>query len=108
MDLLRKIYQPLQRLEFPLTVGGWLLLAGLMLYATRARSSPRRSWNVRMIQSHSGPSPQFMSEQYAHTLIAIQKEFTPAPSQIETISFCAVSQKRGASHPQHRFANTYR
>jgi membrane-associated protease RseP (regulator of RpoE activity) len=34
MGLLRKIYQPLRRLEMPLTVGGWLLLAGLMLYAT--------------------------------------------------------------------------
>lgn len=34
MGLLRKIYQPLQRLEVPLTVGGWVLLAGLMLYAT--------------------------------------------------------------------------
>ena len=34
MGLLRKIYQPLQRLELPLTVGGWVLLAGLTLYAT--------------------------------------------------------------------------
>ena len=34
MGLLRKIYQPLRRLEMPLAVGGWLLLAGLMLYAT--------------------------------------------------------------------------
>ena len=34
MGLLRKIYQPLRRLEVPLTVGGWVLLAGLMLYAT--------------------------------------------------------------------------
>src|SRR5436190_13846736 len=34
MGLLRKIYQPLQRLEVPLTVGGWVLLAGLTLYAT--------------------------------------------------------------------------
>ena len=34
MGLLRKIYQPLRRLEMPLTVGGWVLLAGLMLYAT--------------------------------------------------------------------------
>ena len=34
MGLLRKIYQPLRRLEAPLTVGGWVLLAGLTLYAT--------------------------------------------------------------------------
>jgi regulator of sigma E protease len=34
MGLLRKIYQPLRRLEVPLTVGGWVLLAGLTLYAT--------------------------------------------------------------------------
>jgi regulator of sigma E protease len=34
MGLLRKIYQPLQRLEVPLTVGGWVLLAGLTFYAT--------------------------------------------------------------------------
>ena len=34
MGLLRKIYQPLRRLEIPLTIGGWVLLAGLMLYAT--------------------------------------------------------------------------
>lgn len=34
IGLLRKIYQPLRRLEVPLTVGGWLLMAGLMLYAT--------------------------------------------------------------------------
>jgi regulator of sigma E protease len=34
MGLLRKIYQPLRRLEVPLAVGGWVLLAGLMLYAT--------------------------------------------------------------------------
>ena len=34
MGLLRKIYEPLRRLELPLTVGGWVLLAGLMLYAT--------------------------------------------------------------------------
>jgi regulator of sigma E protease len=34
MGLLRKIYQPLRRLEMPLTIGGWVLLAGLMLYAT--------------------------------------------------------------------------
>jgi regulator of sigma E protease len=34
MGLLRKIHQPLQRLEMPLTVGGWALLAGLTLYVT--------------------------------------------------------------------------
>ena len=34
MGLLRKIYQPLQRLEIPLTVGGWVLLAGLTSYTT--------------------------------------------------------------------------
>ena len=34
MGLLRKLYQPLRRLEMPLTIGGWVLLAGLMLYAT--------------------------------------------------------------------------
>src|SRR5687767_630390 len=34
MGLLRKIYQPLRRLELPLTVGGWVLLAGLTLYVT--------------------------------------------------------------------------
>jgi regulator of sigma E protease len=34
MGLLRKIYQPLRRLEVPLTAGGWVLLAGLLLYAT--------------------------------------------------------------------------
>ena len=34
IGLLRKIYQPLRRLEVPLTVGGWVLLAGLTLYAT--------------------------------------------------------------------------
>ena len=34
MGLLRKIYQPLRRLEMPLTVGGWVLLAGLTLYLT--------------------------------------------------------------------------
>jgi regulator of sigma E protease len=34
MGLLRKIYQPLRSLEMPLTVGGWVLLAGLTLYAT--------------------------------------------------------------------------
>lgn len=34
MGLLRKIYQPLRRLEVPLTVGGWVMLAGLTFYAT--------------------------------------------------------------------------
>jgi len=34
MGLLRKIHQPSQRLEMPLAVGGWVLLAGLTLYAT--------------------------------------------------------------------------
>ncbi|HET6409091.1 MAG TPA: site-2 protease family protein, partial [Chthoniobacteraceae bacterium] len=34
MGLFRKIYQPLRRLEIPLTVGGWVLLAGLTLYVT--------------------------------------------------------------------------
>ena len=34
MGLFRKICQPLLRLEVPLTVGGWVLLAGLMLYAS--------------------------------------------------------------------------
>jgi len=34
MGLLRKIYEPLRRLEMPLTVGGWVLLAGLTLYVT--------------------------------------------------------------------------
>jgi regulator of sigma E protease len=34
MGLLRKIYQPLRRLEMPLTVAGWVLLAGLTLYVT--------------------------------------------------------------------------
>jgi regulator of sigma E protease len=34
MGLLRKIYQPLRKLEIPLTVGGWVLLAGLTLYTT--------------------------------------------------------------------------
>jgi regulator of sigma E protease len=34
MGLLRRIYHPLRRLEMPLTVGGWVLLAGLILYAT--------------------------------------------------------------------------
>jgi regulator of sigma E protease len=34
MGLLRKIHEPLRKLEMPLTVGGWVLLAGLTLYAT--------------------------------------------------------------------------
>ena len=34
MGLLRKIYEPLRRVEVPLTVGAWAVLAGLMLYAT--------------------------------------------------------------------------
>ena len=34
MGLLRKIHQPLRRLEVPLTLAGWVLLAGLTLYAT--------------------------------------------------------------------------
>lgn len=34
MGLLRKIYQPLRRLELPLTVGGWVMLTGLTVYAT--------------------------------------------------------------------------
>ena len=34
MGLLRKIHLPLQRLEMPLTLGGWVLLAGLTVYAT--------------------------------------------------------------------------
>jgi regulator of sigma E protease len=34
MGLVQKIYQPLRRLEMPLTVGGWVLLASLTLYAT--------------------------------------------------------------------------
>src|ERR1044071_2365019 len=33
MGLLRTIYQPLHKLEVPLTVAGWLFLAGLTLYA---------------------------------------------------------------------------
>jgi hypothetical protein len=32
--LLRKIYLPLRKLEMPLSVGGWVALAALMLYAT--------------------------------------------------------------------------
>ena len=34
MSVLRKIHQPLRKLELPLTVGGWALLLGLTLYAT--------------------------------------------------------------------------
>jgi regulator of sigma E protease len=34
MGVLRKIHQPLRKLELPLTVGGWVLLLGLALYAT--------------------------------------------------------------------------
>jgi regulator of sigma E protease len=34
MCLLRAIYQPLRKLEIPLTVGGWVVLLGLTLYAT--------------------------------------------------------------------------
>ena len=34
IGLLRKVHEPLRRLEMPLTLGGWILLAGLMLYAT--------------------------------------------------------------------------
>jgi regulator of sigma E protease len=34
MGLLRKLYQPFRSLEMPLTVGGWVLLAGLTLYIT--------------------------------------------------------------------------
>jgi regulator of sigma E protease len=34
MGVLRKIYQPLRRLEMPLTFGGWVVLLGLTLYAT--------------------------------------------------------------------------
>jgi regulator of sigma E protease len=34
MGVLRKIHQPLRRLELPLTVGGWALLMALTLYAT--------------------------------------------------------------------------
>ncbi len=34
MGVLRKIHQPLRRLELPLTLGGWALLLGLTLYAT--------------------------------------------------------------------------
>jgi len=34
MGVLRKIHQPLRKLELPLTVGGWALLMALTLYAT--------------------------------------------------------------------------
>jgi regulator of sigma E protease len=34
MGVLRKIHQPLRKLELPLTAGGWLLLLALTLYAT--------------------------------------------------------------------------
>jgi regulator of sigma E protease len=34
MGLLRKIHLPLRKLEMPLSIGGWVALAGLMLYAT--------------------------------------------------------------------------
>jgi regulator of sigma E protease len=34
MSLLRKIHQPLRKLELPLTVGGWAVLLALTLYAT--------------------------------------------------------------------------
>src|SRR5688572_7594554 len=34
MGMLQKIHQPLRRLELPVTAGGWLLLLGLMVYAT--------------------------------------------------------------------------
>ena len=34
MGVLRKIHQPLRKLELPLTVGGWVLLMGLTIYAT--------------------------------------------------------------------------
>ena len=34
MGVLRKIYQPLRRVEIPLTVGGWVVLLGLTVYAT--------------------------------------------------------------------------
>ena len=36
MGLLRKIYQPLRKLEIPLSVGGWVALLALMLYTTIA------------------------------------------------------------------------
>jgi regulator of sigma E protease len=34
MGVLRRIHQPLRKLELPLTVGGWVLLLGLTVYAT--------------------------------------------------------------------------
>jgi regulator of sigma E protease len=34
MGVLHKIYRPLRKLEMPLTVGGWVALLALMLYAT--------------------------------------------------------------------------
>ena len=34
MGVLRKFYQPLRKLELPLTIGGWALLMTLTLYAT--------------------------------------------------------------------------
>jgi membrane-associated protease RseP (regulator of RpoE activity) len=34
MGVLRKIHQPLRKVELPLTVGGWALLMALTLYAT--------------------------------------------------------------------------
>lgn len=34
MGVLRKIYQPLRRVEIPLTVGGWVVLLALTVYAT--------------------------------------------------------------------------
>lgn len=34
MGLLRKVYEPLRKIEMPLSVGGWVALLALMLYAT--------------------------------------------------------------------------
>ena len=34
MGVLHKIYRPFRKLEIPLTVGGWIMLLALMLYAT--------------------------------------------------------------------------
>ena len=34
MGVLHKIYRPFRKLELPLTVGGWVALLALMLYAT--------------------------------------------------------------------------
>jgi regulator of sigma E protease len=34
MGVLRKIHEPLRKLELPLAVGGWVMLAGLTLYTT--------------------------------------------------------------------------